>query len=509
VLHCPGCRRLVEISALPARGEPVRCPDCATRFDWARGPARRNRYRCGCGAEGRYPDDVTRSGQPRHRLYGIEYHCADCRQATPGRLFKTPDDDDRDRVRRASNRLARAHDLDLPGASIPDGDETRRLHRWGYQRWRDLFSPRQQLALGLLRQRIAEVDDTASRHALATVFSDALRYQNLLCRYDTYALKCQDVFAVHGFPVAPLACENNVLGIPGIGSGGFRHFVQKYERAKAWCAAPTETRVEGGRREKIPMPGERIAARLTRSRLKLGPVEAARLRPATVDAVFTDPPYFDNLQYAELMDFCWVWLRPLIADALPARTSPDTTRTPGELTGNTHLGKGLPHFTDGLARTFGAAAAALRPGGPFAFTWHHNDPDAYLAIIVGVLDAGLHCTATLPAPGEMTASLHIQGTRSATVDTVFVCRHTPPTRSLRVGPATLARWIDSDVRDLRRAGLRVTDGDRHCLTLGHLARVTIQRLRGGWNAEAPVAQRLASAREVFERERHASGGALP
>ena len=42
--------------------------------------------------------------------------------------------------------------------------------------------------------------------------------------------------------------------------------------------------------------------------------------------------------------------------------------------------------------------------------------------MVAVLDAGMGCTAVLPAPAEMGASLHINGTASSTLDSVFVCR---------------------------------------------------------------------------------------
>ena len=53
-------------------------------------------------------------------------------------------------------------------ASIPDGDETERLKRWGYRLFRDLFNSRQLLGLGLLAREIAEVPDTESKYALAT-----------------------------------------------------------------------------------------------------------------------------------------------------------------------------------------------------------------------------------------------------------------------------------------------------------------------------------------------------
>lgn len=39
---------------------------------------------------------------------------------------------------------------------------------------------------------------------------------------------------------------------------------------------------------------------------------ACSLPDASLDGVFTDPPYFENVQYAELMDFCYVWLRKLV-----------------------------------------------------------------------------------------------------------------------------------------------------------------------------------------------------
>ena len=54
------------------------------------------------------------------------------------------------------------------------------------------------------------------RNALATNLSDLLRYQNMLCRYDTMALKSLDIFSVHGFPVGLIQCESNLLGIPSV-----------------------------------------------------------------------------------------------------------------------------------------------------------------------------------------------------------------------------------------------------------------------------------------------------
>lgn len=146
----------------------------------------------------------------------------------------------------------------------------------------------------------------------------------------------------------------------------------------------------------------------------------ASLAPDSLDAVLTDPPYYDSVQYAELMAFCYVWLRRL------AQTNgvfnPPSTRTPGELTGNRTERRGIEDFTEGLAQVYVRMADALKPGAPFVFTYHHNRKSAYHPVAVAILDAGLVTTATLPCPAEMSGSIHINGTRSSIVDTVFVCR---------------------------------------------------------------------------------------
>ncbi|MGH2614707.1 MAG: hypothetical protein ACRDJC_05675, partial [Thermomicrobiales bacterium] len=136
---------------------------------------------------------------PVHRMWAIEYHCSSCRPLRNGRFFKKPDADDLLRFECARTQLEQDADLLIPNDEIPPGDETQRLHRWGYQRYREMFNERQLLGLGLLLRHLRAIRDDEVRHALLTVFSDFLRYQNMLCRYDTYALKCQDIFSVHGF----------------------------------------------------------------------------------------------------------------------------------------------------------------------------------------------------------------------------------------------------------------------------------------------------------------------
>ena len=82
-------------------------------------------------------------------MWAIEYHCASCKPAHKGRFFKRPDADDLDRYDQARLRLQESPGLPIPDDEIPRGDETDRLHRWGYRRYREMFTERQLLVLQL------------------------------------------------------------------------------------------------------------------------------------------------------------------------------------------------------------------------------------------------------------------------------------------------------------------------------------------------------------------------
>jgi adenine-specific DNA methylase len=281
--------------------------------------------------------------------------------------------------------------------------------------------------------------------------------------------------------------------------------VTKYQRAKEYCNRPHEVVGTGHSKRRVHTNGERIAAQLGSSAEDLGPGEAflaaadarvLNIRPNTLDGVFTDPPYFDNVQYAELMDFCYVWLRQILKSNISsfAKTS---TRNVSELTGNVTLGRGIEDFTDGLSEVFQRIAVALKPGSPLVFTYHHNDPEAYVPLIVAILDAGLLCTATLCSPAEMSASLHINGTGSSTVDSIFVCRKQPA--SATQPPKKFPDCLYHDIAAIQEAGVRISPGDISCIALGHLSRLAIQELSTTWEMQQAVSERMQAARGALKR----------
>jgi putative DNA methylase len=505
VLVCPACGDLNEVDD---RSAPGACKSCHAELR-TEGPAGRGRCACShCCSENEYP----RAGAAplRHRLFAIEYYNPHRKAQHKGRFFKKPDAKDLARVAEAERRWREADARFVPDQEILSGDETDRLHRWGYSQYRQMFSARQLVGLELSCRLIASVKDERVRHALATNLSDLLRYQNLLCRYDTWALKSLDIFSVHGFPVGHVQCESNLLGIvngngTNVGSGGWTNIIDKYAKAKRYCDAPFEVQRQGSRNVQIPVKGEWIGEKLNGGRRRNIEIHCAdattvKLEPNSLDAVFTDPPYFGNVQYGELMDFCYVWLRRLAGDEAEGFWRP-STRTDEELTGNVTRSRGLSHFTEGLARVYRHMAEALKPGAPLAFTYHHNKLDAYYAVGVAILDAGLTCSASLPCPAEMGGSIHIHGTASSIVDTVFVCRDSgrTPREWLFKSADELAVIVARDLAQLTEAGRKPTAGDTRCIIFGHLTRMAIWNLRKEWDARLATDEKLERFADAIRR----------
>ncbi len=195
-----------------------------------------------------------------------------------------------------------------------------------------------------------------------------------------------------------------------------------------------------------------------------------------------------------------VWLRRLVGEKAEGFEG-ESTRSTDELTGNVTQGRGLAHFAEGLSVVYSRMAHALKPGSPLAFTYHHDKIEAYYAIGVAILDAGLTCSASLPCPAEMGDSIHIHGTGSSIVDTVFVCRSggVSPSRWLFDTPEQLTVIVAEDFAHLTSAGRKPSRGDIHCIICGHLIRMAVWNLRRTWQAELPTEDKLALfAEEVAE-----------
>ena len=260
VLVCSACGELNEVADEKAPGVCSQCSDPLL----LKGPARRNRCQCPqCGEDEHVSAATQRSAPTSHVRHRVPLSTLSAHTIS-GRFFKKPDSRDLATYTQAAQAWACVRSTYVPDEEIPAGDETDRLHRWGYRYYREMFNERQRFGLDLLSRAIHEQTDERIKQALATNLSDLLRYQNMLCRYDAYALKSLDIFSVHGFPVGLIECESNLLGIVNqrtgnnVGSGGWSNIVEKFLKAKQYGDHPFEIDHTQGRKVQIPIRGEWI-----------------------------------------------------------------------------------------------------------------------------------------------------------------------------------------------------------------------------------------------------------
>lgn len=502
VLVCSKCGILNEVDDINNLGF---CQNCRNELI-LNSNIKRNKCICSeCGEINSY----SRSEEPpKHRMFAIEYYCDSCKTHHDGRFFKIPDNNDLSYYEQCKKEYGQMSPKFVPQDKIPMGDETERLHRWGYTKYSEMFNLRQLVGLEYSCRYINNIKDERIKNALSTNLSDLLRYQNMLCRYDSYALKSLDIFSIHGFPVSLIQCESNLLGIirkngkGSIGSGGWLNIIDKYIKAKSYCSDPFEYRHIGNRKIKVDIVGEWIGDQ-NENHLNNKQVELycknsmeSNLKPNSVDGIFTDPPYGSNVQYAELMDFCYVWLKQLVNGNI-SEFNVISTRNENELTINKNMGRDIESFTEGLSKVFCKMAKSLKNGAPLAFTYHYNDIEGYYPVIISILDSGLVCSASIPCPAEMGASIHINGTQSSIIDTIFICRNTGKILEKYIAhtPEQLSNLVIDDITKLAKGDVKVTDGDIKCIVLGHLSRITIWNLYPTWNKNNDVKTKMNIVRD--------------
>lgn len=427
------CRRCGYVFRARGRGAAL-CPACGLSFDPRHGPAGRVSFTCPhCGQRQAILEAARRrDGPPEHEMYALEYACP-----VHGRGFKRPDDADLLLFNQAAAEFARRKDeLVWPHQEIPPGFNTRQILNYGYRRFWEMFNERQLLCLNLIIEGINRSPDRRTRELLYTAFSNSLQYNNMFCVYNSSGRKSEGLFNYHAYIPRKTVVEGNVWG-GRFGRGSFQAYYEMLRKGKEYCRRPFEKRLTpGGRLEEVSIDGEEVVGRpaisfedlvADRSNVLLlcQTSEELGLPDGSVDAVITDPPYYDNVMYSELSDFYYVWLRELLSADYPELEAEHTPKL-AEIVKNPGHGKDDGFFLEGLSRVFSECSRVLKEDGVMVFTFHHRKAQAWSALLAAVLEAGFAVTAVFPVHAETSVSMHIKGKDAIEYDAVVVCRKRSP-----------------------------------------------------------------------------------
>jgi adenine-specific DNA methylase len=140
------------------------------------------------------------------------------------------------------------------------------------------------------------------------------------------------------------------------------------------------------------------------------------LKPDSVDAVVTDPPYYDSVQYSDLAAFFHVWLRRM----LPEEANWDLDLADSAVDPHRNDGPN-GQYTRVLSAIFAECHRVLqKKDGRLIFTFHHWNPNGWTALTLALKRAGFVLLNKYVIHAENPVSVHIANLNALTHDAILV-----------------------------------------------------------------------------------------
>jgi putative DNA methylase len=455
------------------------CPDPATKqvdftivgqgapipphFDPAKGTVARGNavcLLCHTSADEKYVKAEAQAGRMGHRLVAV----VTTRGRGQGRTYRIAAPHDHAAFQNAEAALHNLTQTPSPWAFglswIPDeparlvgaGQQQSVEASYGFLQWGKFFNPRQLLALCTFgkwvreahRRILQETNDSDFAKAVATYLAFALdsdtNFNCVLSMWTPSHEKVEHAFFGHHLSMRWDYAERNIVGVG-------------WENAMRAVMAGMQ-------------PSTRVSNSL--GSVHLGSAAALPFPDKHFDAVVIDPPYADNVPYADLADFFYVWLRRIVGDLYPEAFQTMLTPKDEEAVvnparfGGKKQGEQIAHkhYQRLMQKSFEEIYRVLKPDGMAVVMFTHRSTEAWERLIQGLLDAGLYPTASFPVHTEMEASTHQRGKGAIQSTILMACRRRPEQAS--VGwyaqvRAELEQVVRERLQAFWRAGIRGAD----------------------------------------------------
>jgi hypothetical protein len=368
-----------------------------------------------------------------------------------GKFFKKISPADISRYQEACLRWEKEKDqLPYPKSEVPWGEKTKSgLIAHHYHYWHQMFNPRQLLCLSTLLKAIDEENDQALKDMLLSAFYQVLRNQNLFCFYNTGANKLEPLFSRHDFAPVNTCLENNVWG-KKYGRGTFESVIDKVIEGKRFALEPYDLGQVEGKHGKARDPLNGIFELYARSSTEIA------YQTHSADYVITDPPYAGNVNYSELSDFFYVWLRLTLLKNYP-EFAPEVTPKIEEIIENPTRGKTAKDFENGLTQVFKECYRVLKDEGLLAFTFHHTGGETWEAVLSAICESGFEIESVYPIHGDEFKGEGM-GAMVISYDLIHVCKKRPPDASI-----TTRSWagIRQEIRRRAREEIQMIEAGRY------------------------------------------------
>jgi len=330
----------------------------------------------------------------------------------------------------------------IPTEEYPLVTSDPRPRLYGMPKWADMFSARQLLGFGVINEELrkmkryideAEKNDPglaeAVVHLLSIGMDKFLNWNSILSSWNAPYATARSVFDRHDFSFKSTFCEMAPCG-SGVGfEWATSNAIEAFQDLANLCSKP-------GSQPSIVMQGSAAAL----------PQIAAK----TVNTVVVDPPYSDNVQYSELADFFYVWLkrtqghrRPewfstYLCDSSEEAVVNVSRHKATDITPSDARRKAHEFYQKLMTDIFREARRVLKDEGALTVMFTHKKQEAWEALFTSLIHAGFTITATWPIKTEGEHSLHQAKKNAAQSTVILVARKRP--ESAEVG------LFDQDMR---------------------------------------------------------------
>ena len=390
------------------------------------------------------------------------------------RRYRAPrpeDDNAAEIAARLAEKLPEWEAFDLvPSERFPEESNDDRPIQYGMPRWRDLFSPRQLLCHGTgveVYRELLEADRAAGaltplRQAaygyLALSLDKLLNYNSRMSVWTPTREVVANTFNRHDFAF----CWSYAEMAPLITGLGYDWAIRQTAKCIQELVALVRPGAGGGSGDLGDLFPE-TATRRPPVTITCKPGDNLDHVPdGSVDAVVMDPPYYDNVMYAELSDFFYVWLKRTAGHVFPALFRRRLTDKENEAVANPARFRGQPgaqalagrDYQERMASIFAEMRRVLKADGVMTLMFTHKAAGAWDALTTGLMQAGFAITASWPINTEAEGSLHVRNKAAANSTIFLACR---PRTAARRAEETPYYWEDIEPRVAGAVRARVAE----------------------------------------------------
>jgi adenine-specific DNA methylase len=343
-------------------------------------------------------------------------------------FFRPPNATDQEALDNAAKRVAEkwdeweAEDL-IPTEEIPPKSNYNRGHRmYGTMRWCDMFTPRQLLGhltlcreLVRLKPSILETEGEARGRAIITYLQFAIDkgidYNSNQTRWHYSRGVLVNTFARKNFAIKWTFGE---MVFSGSHSGS------------AWTLSQVVDAYKGIAELVYPVHAQYQSQTIPLSVTAGTAASLSQVSSNHADLICMDPPYYENVQYAELSDFFYVWMKRTLKELYPDCFTRRLTDKQSEAVANPardgSMEKARSQYEQLMKEIFSECWRTLKDDGLMLLMFNDREQKAWATLMQALIDSEWIISASFPVASESEESINIKDTASATTSIFIACR---------------------------------------------------------------------------------------